>query len=101
MFMEQQPREQFVHFGILLTLLLATGQPANGQATGAPAPSTPPAASATAPYAGTLSVPAPSAPAATGQAQSPFQGSVPAGQPTGTTLALSLKDAFARALKYN
>jgi outer membrane protein TolC len=36
-----------------------------------------------------------------GQAQSPFQGSVPTGQTTGTTLALSLKDAFARALKYN
>jgi outer membrane protein TolC len=103
MFSHQQFREQPVHLGLLLTLLLAAGQPANGQATGAPAPSTPPAAttSATAPYAGTLSVPAPSAPAATGQAQSPFQGSVPTGQPTRTTLALSLKDAFARALKYN
>ena len=103
MFTQQQFREQPIHLGLLLTLLLAAGQPANGQATGAPAPSTPPAATtpATAPYAGTLSVPAPSAPAATGQAQSPFQGSVPTGQPTGTTLALSLKDAFARALKYN
>ena len=35
------------------------------------------------------------------QAQSPFLGSVPTGQATGTPLALSLKDAFARALKYN
>src|SRR6266478_3423129 len=35
------------------------------------------------------------------QAQSPFLGSVPAGQATGTTLELSLKDALERALKYN
>jgi outer membrane protein TolC len=41
------------------------------------------------------------APASSTQAQSPLQGSVPTGQPTGTALALSLKDAFARALKYN
>ena len=33
--------------------------------------------------------------------QGPFLGSVPAGQATGTTLALTLKDAFDRALKYN
>jgi outer membrane protein TolC len=33
--------------------------------------------------------------------QGPFQGSVPTGQATGTTLAISLKDAFDRALKYN
>src|SRR3989441_10525834 len=35
------------------------------------------------------------------QAQSPFLGSVPTGQATGTTLELSLKEAFERALKYN
>jgi outer membrane protein TolC len=35
------------------------------------------------------------------QAQSPFLGSIPSGQATGTTLELSLKDAFARALQYN
>src|SRR6266568_1547829 len=35
------------------------------------------------------------------QAQNPFLGSVPTGQATGTTLELSLRDAFARALKYN
>lgn len=35
------------------------------------------------------------------QAQSPFLGSVPAGQATGTTLDLGLHDAFDRALKYN
>jgi len=35
------------------------------------------------------------------QAQSPFLGSVPTGQATGTTLEISLRDAFARALKYN
>lgn len=35
------------------------------------------------------------------QTQSPFLGSVPTGQPTGTTLQLTLRDAFDRALKYN
>lgn len=35
------------------------------------------------------------------QTQSPFLGSVPAGQATGTTLQLSLREAFERALKYN
>ena len=35
------------------------------------------------------------------QTQNPFLGSVPAGQATGTTLELSLKDALERALKYN
>ena len=35
------------------------------------------------------------------QAQNPFLGSVPAGQATGTTLELPLKEAFDRALKYN
>src|SRR5262245_44100813 len=35
------------------------------------------------------------------QAQSPFAGSVPTGQATGTTLDLSLRDAVDRALKYN
>lgn len=33
--------------------------------------------------------------------QGPFLGSVPTGHATGTTLALSIKDAFDRALKYN
>lgn len=36
-----------------------------------------------------------------GQTRSPFLGSAPAGQTTGTTLELSLKEAFERALKYN
>ena len=36
-----------------------------------------------------------------GQPQSRFLGSVPTGEATGTTLRLSLKDAFDRALKYN
>src|SRR6266404_693486 len=46
-----------------------------------------------------LPIVAPGARAA--QAQSPFLGSVPAGQATATTLELSLKDALERALKYN
>jgi outer membrane protein TolC len=36
-----------------------------------------------------------------GQTQSPFLGSVSTGQATGTTLDLSLKESFERALKYN
>ncbi len=36
-----------------------------------------------------------------GQTRSPFLGSVPTGQATGTTIELSLKETFARALKYN
>ena len=36
-----------------------------------------------------------------GQTRDPFLGSVPTGQATGTTLDLSLQDAFQRALKYN
>ncbi len=37
----------------------------------------------------------------TGQTRNPFLGSVPSGQATGTTLELSLKEAFERGLKYN
>jgi outer membrane protein TolC len=37
----------------------------------------------------------------TGQGQSPFFGSVPTGDATGTTLQLSLRDALDRALKHN
>lgn len=36
-----------------------------------------------------------------GQTRSPFFGSVPSGKATGTTLDLSLQEAFQRALKYN
>src|SRR5262249_58874316 len=39
--------------------------------------------------------------AAATSAQNPFLGSVPTGQATATTLSLSLKEAFDRALKYN
>ena len=37
----------------------------------------------------------------TGQPSSGFLGSVPTGEPTGTTLPLSLRDTFDRALQYN
>ena len=101
MFKERWLREQVTPFIIVLSLLLvAAARRADGQA---PAAAPPPAYTPPAP---TLPVPAPpatapSAPPPTGQAQSPFQGSVPAGKATGTTLALTLKDAFNRALKYN
>jgi outer membrane protein TolC len=39
--------------------------------------------------------------ATAGQTRSPFLGSVPTGQATGTTINLSLQDAFERVLKYN
>lgn len=42
-----------------------------------------------------------SAKLAVAQAPNPFLGSVPTGQATGTTLDLSLSDAFDRALRYN
>lgn len=48
-----------------------------------------------------LAVPIPSAGQTPPQAESPFLGSVPAGEATGTTLQLSLRDALDRALKQN
>jgi outer membrane protein TolC len=101
MFKERWLREQVTPFIIVLSLLLiAAAQRADGQA---PAAAPPPAYTPPAPTSPVPAAPAtaPSAPPPTGQAQSPFQGSVPAGQATGTTLALTLKDAFNRALKYN
>jgi outer membrane protein TolC len=99
MFSDQRHRKQ-ARFGILVSLCLAASRPAGGQATGTAAPGgyTPPAVTTPAPAPSAVT---PSAPAPTGQAQSPFQGSVPTGQATGAALALSLRDAFARALKYN
>jgi len=101
MFKERRLREQVTLFIIVLCLLLvAAAQRADGQA---PAAAPPPAYTPPAPTSPVPAPPgtAPSAPPPTGQAQSPFQGSVPAGKATGTTLALTLKDAFNRALKYN
>ena len=60
---------------VLLTLLVGFAIPVPGQTAGTSVPSV--------------------------QAQSPFLGSVPTGQATSTPLALSLKEAFDRALKYN
>jgi outer membrane protein TolC len=89
-----------VRFPIVFCLLAAALRPVRAQApsTGQQ-PYAPPAA--TGPT--TLRVPAPSVSGTSTNAaqQGPFSGSVPTGQPTGTTLALSLKDAFDRALKYN
>jgi outer membrane protein TolC len=100
MFRNKRVREHGARLSLLLGLFLAAPRPGHGQATGAGMPGgyTPPASITSAP---TRPVPTPSVPTPSGQAQSPFQGSVPTGQATGTTLALSLKDAFDRALKYN
>src|SRR5437660_5204636 len=75
MFWNQQARELLSPFSLLLILLLGAPPPSAGQTAGAGATS--------------------------GQAQRPLLGSVPTGQATGTMLALSLKEAFDRALKYN
>src|SRR5262245_62468093 len=83
---------------IFVSLFFATSPAGTGQAAGAAGVSVRPAATTPA-YTGIITSPSPPAP--TGQAQSPFQGSVPTGRATGTTLALTLKDAFDRALKYN
>jgi len=48
-----------------------------------------------------LGFPRQSAAQPTGQPRSVFWGSVPSGAPSGTTLLLSLKDTFDRALKHN
>jgi len=100
MLSDKRLREQVARLSILLSLFLAAARPGYGQATGAGTPGgyTPPAPITSTP---TSSVPTRSATTPSGQPQSPFQGSVPTGQATGTTLALSLKDAFDHALKYN
>jgi outer membrane protein TolC len=85
MFCVKRLSQQVACLSVLLSVVLAIPRPCNGQTTGGNAPSS------TTQYS---TVP-------NGQPQSPFQGSVPTGKATGTTLALSLKDAFDRALKYN
>ncbi|HXA85242.1 MAG TPA: TolC family protein, partial [Candidatus Dormibacteraeota bacterium] len=86
MFSDKRLSEWVVCISVLLGLLLATPWPVAGQTTAG---------------SGTAGGTGPSGTTPNGQTQSPFQGSVPGGKPTGTTLALSLKDAFSRALKYN
>jgi outer membrane protein TolC len=85
MFRDQWARELVGPLAVLLTLLFGCARPCAGQTTGGSA----------------TSGPSQSAAMPSGQAQSTFSGSVPTGQATGTTLPLSLKEAFDRALKYN
>lgn len=95
MFSGRRLKEQVARLSIVLSLFLAASRPGSGQTTGTGMPG------GYTPAAPAPSRPTQPAPAPSGQAQGPFQGSVPTGQATGTTLALSLKDAFDRALKYN
>src|SRR5262249_5865335 len=86
-----------------LCLFVAASLPVAGQTTGAGAGTAPSYGTTT--RAGQITV-SPAGPSSPGTApgitaQGPFQGSVPTGQATGTTLALTLKDAIDRALKYN
>jgi len=85
MFRNERVQELVSALSVLLTMLLGAPSPSTGQTAGG----------------STTSGPSQSGAAPSGQAQSPFSGSVPAGQATGTTLPLSLKEAFDRALKYN
>jgi outer membrane protein TolC len=101
--MRQTPsREKAILFLVLLCPLLAalaaTAQTAPGNS-GSPSsyPSSAGAGVTLSPTGGPSSPG--TAPGVT--TQGPFQGSVPTGQATGTTIGISLKDAFDRALKYN
>jgi outer membrane protein TolC len=95
---KQRPIER-VRKPLFFCLLIAVSLPVAAQTTG---PSTGPSygtpGQVTVSPASGQSTPG-TAPGVT--TQGPFQGSVPTGQPTGTTLAVTLKDAFDRALKYN
>jgi outer membrane protein TolC len=75
MFDHQRPWRRLFFLLILIALLVGFRRTAAGQAAGTSAP--------------------------VGRDENPFLGSVPTGQATGKTLDLSLKEAFARALKYN
>jgi outer membrane protein TolC len=93
----ERMRRPTLFFGLLFAALPVAGQtggtgtaPSYGATTGA-------AQVTVSPTSGTSS--SATAPGVT--TQGPFQGSVPTGKATGTTLALTLKDAFDRALKYN
>lgn len=105
--LSRQNRESASQFFVLLGMLLAVSLPGAGQNPSS-APASGPSQYGTSTGAGQVTLSPAARPSSSSSAtapgvttQGPFQGSVPTGQPTGTTLALSLKDAFARALKYN
>jgi outer membrane protein TolC len=108
MFTARRLVERVAHISVLFTLLATAARSGFGQTTssvttygGSQSASTPNSGiGQTTSVVGT-SGGAQSGSTSIGQPQSPFQGSVPTGQATGTSLALSLKDAFDRALKYN
>jgi len=101
--LSRQNRENASQFFVLLGMLLAVSLSGAGQNPPSGAPSVPSYTAPAGPAPVTITpASGPGATSATAPGvttQGPFQGSVPTGQPTGTTLALSLKDAFARALK--
>jgi outer membrane protein TolC len=97
--LQPPPRESVKPLAVLFCLLLAVSVPVAGQAPAAGAGQSYGTGQMTA--AGPAGGQAPSGAASGTMPQSPFQGSVPSGQATGSTLPISLKDAFDRALKYN
>lgn len=102
--LNRQPRENAQHLSILLFLLASWSVAGQTTPAGTSGPSqygTSVQSPNTPVGQATASGPSQSGTTAGAGSQGPFQGSVPTGQATGTTLALSIKDAFDRALKYN
>jgi outer membrane protein TolC len=101
-----RPGNNLQRFFVLSCMLLTFSFPGAAQVTPSGAATRPTpygtgAAQPTGPGTTPSSAPSVSGTTPGGTPQSPFFGSVPTGQATGTTLAISLKDAFDRALKYN
>ena len=86
---------------ILGALFLALSLPGIGQTTTPGTTGSPSSYGTTRAATPSVGGPSSAGPAPGVASQTPFQGSVPTGQPTGTTLPLSLKEALDRALRYN
>ncbi len=101
--LQPRRREKVKSLSVLFCLLLAVSVP--GAAQTIPLFSSQPYGTGTSrgqtAAAGQARTPAPTEPVSGAVAQGAFQGSVPTGQATGTTIGISLKEAFDRALKYN
>src|SRR5215467_4806392 len=100
---QQRPTERFRRPSLVFCMLVAASWPASSQATGGGTGQPP---YGTAAGGGQITISPSGGRSSSGTApgvttQGPFQGSVPTGKATGTSLALTLKDAVDRALKYN
>src|SRR5215470_3981968 len=100
---QRRPTERFRRPSLVFCILVAASWPASSQAAGGSTGQPPYGAAA---GGGQVTISPSSGQSSSGTApgvttQGPFQGSVPTGKATGTTLALTIKDAVDRALKYN